>query len=283
MISPFSEPLAGIAVIVPSALNSQEGFMYFNKTLQWKHVDVKGIVSRNLNSKVLVENDARAAALAELCFVDQVNKLSNFVYILVCDGIGTGIVIGKQLYYGAHSLLGQFGAEVIKIDGRWEDFSEENTWEENASDAGVVNRYCELTDTPREHDTEQMMQRIIDLAHSRDLQAIKALKETARYLGVGIANINNGLDPERIIVGGKICQVWDLISPELIDQVKSQTNYQVVPLEELIIPSSLNSATFEGAKALLLQNLFGNQEDHSQKPSEEPLELGAPGLRVLRV
>lgn len=283
MIAPFSEPLAGVAVIVPSTLNSHTGFMYYNKTLQWKEVDVKGIIFRNLDCKVLVENDARAAALAELCFIDHVNELSNFVYILVCDGIGTGIVIGKQIYYGAHSLNGQFGAEVIKVNGRWENFSEESTWEENASDLGVVNRYCELTGTAREHDTEQLMQRIIDLARSGDEQAIKALKDTARYLGVGIANINNGLDPERIIVSGKICQVWDLIFPELLDQVKSQTNYEVVPLEELIIPSPLNSATFEGAKALILQSLFGSQEDHSRKPSEEPLELGAPGLRVLRV
>ena len=283
MIAPFSEPLAGVAVIVPSPLNSHTGFMYYNKTLQWKEVDVKGIIFRNLDCEVLVENDARAAALAELCFVDHVNELSNFVYILVCDGIGTGIVIDKQIYYGAHSLNGQFGAEVIKVNGRWENFSEESTWEENASDLGVTNRYCELTGTALEHDTEQLMQRIIDLAHSGDEQAIKALKETAHYLGVGIANINNGLDPERIVVSGKICQVWDLIFPVLLDQVKSQTNYQVVPLEELIIPSSLNSATFEGARALILQNLFGSQESHSRKPSQESLDPGAPGLRVLRV
>ncbi len=283
MITPFSEPLAGVAVIVPSALNSHTGFMYYNKTLQWKEVDVKGIVFRNLDCKVLVENDARAAALAELCFINHVNELSNFVYILVCDGIGTGIVIDKQIYYGAHSLNGQFGAEVIKVNGLGENVFEESTWEENASDLGVVNRYCELTGTAREHDTEQLMQRIIDLARSGDEQAIKALKETARYLGVGIANINNGLDPERIVVSGKICQVWNLIFPELLDQVKSQTNYEVVPLEELIIPSSLDSATFEGAKALILQSLFGSQDSHSRKPSEEPLERGAPGLRVLRV
>ncbi len=129
----------------------------------------------------------------------------------------------------------------------------------------------------------EVEKRIIDLARSGDEQAIKALRETARYLGVGIANINNGLDPERIVVSGKICQVWDLIFPVLLDQVKSQTNYEVVPLEELIIPSSLDSATFEGAKALILQSLFDSQDSLSRKPSEESLELGAPGLRVLRV
>jgi len=281
MIAPFSEPLAGVALIVPSPVNSHSGFIYYNKTLQWKEINVKEIILRNMDCKVLVENDARAAALAELCFVDHVNALSDIVYILVCDGIGTGIVVGKQIYYGAHSLNGQFGAEVIKINGCWEDFSEENTWEENASDLGVVNRYCELAGISREHNTEHLMQRIIDLAKSGNEDATKALKETARYLGVGIANINNGLDPERIVVGGKICQVWDLVFPELLDQVKSQTNYQVVPLEELIIPSSLSSATFEGARALILQDLFGNKESHPGKPYQESADPGAPGLRVL--
>jgi len=207
MIAPFSEPLAGVAVTVPSTLNSHRGFIYYNKTLQWKEVDVKEIILRNLDCKVLVENDARAAALAELCFVDHVNQLSNIVYILVCDGIGTGIVIGKQIYYGAHSLNGQFGAEVIKINGHWEDFSEEKTWEENASDLGVVNRYCELAGISREHDTEQLMQRIIDLAEALQLQHMRTvmlLGECARINRMLLEAMENGGDSEPLLVAEQV-------------------------------------------------------------------------------
>ena len=147
-----------------------------------------------------------------------------------------------------------------------EDFSEKNTWENLASDFGTVTRYCELEDIPREQDNEVQMQRIIDLAKRGDYHATRALKETARYLGVGIANINNGLDPERIIVGGKVVQAWDIIFPEMIQQVESLTLYQVVPLRDLIIPSSLNCVTLEGARALILQDLFGGFVINGRQP-----------------
>jgi len=266
MLKPFKEPCAGVSVIVPCMLNSTEGLIYWNNVLNWKDVNAKELVEKHVDCKVLIENDARAGALAELWFAEEANEISNFVFVLVCDGIGTGIVISKQLYYGAHFLDGQFYAEVIKIDTKGEDFSKKNTWENLASDFGTVTRYCELEDIPREQDTEVQMQRIIDLAKRGDYHATRALKETARYLGVGIANINNGLDPERIIVGGKVVQAWDIIFPEMIQQVESLTLYQVVPLRDLIIPSSLNCVTLEGARALILQDLFGGFVINGRQP-----------------
>ena len=53
--------------------------------------------------------------------------MSSFVYMLVTDGIGTGIVIGNQLYYGAHCLDGRVGAEIIRINGKWEELSRART------------------------------------------------------------------------------------------------------------------------------------------------------------
>ena len=257
MIRSFKGPLVGVAVIAPGFINSRAGYIYTDKVLDWGNVDVKGIVQQHIESKVFLEDCSRAGALAEIYFAPEARDLSDFVFINVSyTGIGTGIVISGRVYYGAYCMVGVFGKNVIKVDGRWEDFSLKDSWETNASDQGTVRRYCELTGTPVERDIDYQIERVINLAKDGDYQAVQALKETARELGVGIANINWGLGPERIIVGGKIVQVWEMVFPELIKQVDRLTPYQVTPVRDLVIPSSLDRYTFDGGRALVLQDLL---------------------------
>ncbi|HUU28689.1 MAG TPA: ROK family transcriptional regulator [archaeon] len=251
-----NKPFLGVSVIVPCSVDSYEGIIYQDEVLGWENVPVKRIVEEHIQSKVFVENNARAGALAEIYFAEEAYGLSDFVFVSFRYGIGTGIVISRRVYYGAHCMVGEFGANVIKIDGKWEDFSIEDSWENNASDVGTVRHYCELTGIPLERDIDRQLERIMNLAREGDHQAVQVLKETARELGVGIANINWGLGPERIIVGGKIVQVWEMIFPELIAQVERLTPYQVIPVRDLIIPSSLDRYTFDGARALILKELL---------------------------
>jgi len=258
----LSGRLAGVGISLPGLVDSVRGFLYTNDTLGWCDVDVRGIIEKQMGCKVFVENDAKAGALAELWFAEETRDLENFVFIWVCDGIGVGIVMNNSLYHGYSSLDGQFGHQLIKIDGRWEDVSGENTWEDNASEIGVLKRYSEHSGSQAGPDTEKETQLVIDLARSGDHSACRALKETARYLGVGIANINNGLGPQRIIVGGRLVQAWDLIFPEMLRQVERQTIYQMVPVRELIIPGSLSTAPFDGARAMVLRDLFGGYNLH---------------------
>ena len=255
----FSTPMVGIGVSVPSLVNHAEGIIYWDYSHDWANINVRQIVQEQAGCKVFVENDGRAGALAQLWFAPEARDLNNFVFLWVCEGIGVGLIINKTLYHGAYSLDGQFGQQLIKIDGKWEEITPNNTWEDNASDLAVVRRYNECSG--RNCDTgieaiEQNMQQVIDLARKGDHHAVRALKETARYLAVGIASINNGLGPERIIVAGKIVQVWDLAFPELIHQMELQTVFQVVPIRELFIPSSLKTPSFEGAQAMVLKDLF---------------------------
>jgi len=257
MMAPFEEPVAGISVIIPSVLNSPEGHVFWNYLLKWKDVPVKEIVGRHFDSPILTENDGRAGALAELWFGRESSSLSNFVFVLVCQGIGTGIIISRRIHYGAHFLPGQFYAGIVEINGRWENLSERDTWEDRASDLGVVIRYCEFSGEERDKNVERQMRRVIELAEEGDYHAIRALKETARYLGTGLANINNGLDPEKIIIGGLVTRVWNLIEPELFDQIRRQTPFPIVPLEQIIVPTTLENPTFMGARAMILQKMYG--------------------------
>lgn len=252
-------PMVGVGISAPSLANHVEGIIYLDHTHGWKNINVRQLVGQHVKCKVFTENDGKAGALAQLWFAEESKNLSSFVFLLINEGIGVGLVINKALYHGAYSLDGQFGQQLIKIDGKWEEINQNNTWEDNASDLGVVRRYCEYSGKNFKtdlEDIEENMQRVNDLALGGDHDAVRALKETARYLAVGIANINKGLGPERFIIAGKVVQVWDIVFPEMARQMELQTIYQVMPISELIIPSSLTRPTFEGSQALVLNDVF---------------------------
>ena len=258
MTSAYKVPNVGVGVSICVLVNHLEGAIYAHNSLKWPNVDVRGVMEKEIGCKVFVDNDGKAGALGELWFAPEAEDLSSFVFVWVCEGIGVGMVMNNDLYHGYHDLDGQFGPQLIKFDGNLEDIPKENFWEESASDLAMVNRYSEISGVPRGDNIEKDMQRLIDLARNGDSHAIRALKETARYLGVGIANINNGLGPERIIVGGKVVQVWDLGVPELIRQVEKQTLYKIIPPREVIVPSSLDSPPLQGAKAMVIREVFGS-------------------------
>ena len=255
----FSDPLVGVSVILPCPVNSREGSIYWSDSLLWKRVPVRQIIEQHIESNIFVENDARAGAMAEL-FFGSAHELTHFVYVLVCEGIGTGIVISKRLYYGSHSIVGEFGSEKSTIKIYHDEFSGRTFWENVASDLAAVKHYCKLTGKPLEMDIAKQMQQIIFLAKGGDQQAIQVLKDMARKLGECLANINWILNPERVIVGGKLTQVWDMIFPEFIAGVESQTPYQVTQLKEIFIPGRISQPTFEGAKAFILHNILSGWE-----------------------
>ncbi len=253
MLARFPESRAGVGVSCPGIIDSTRGFFYLNKSLDWRELDIRAAIEPRVGCKVLVENDAIAAACAELWLAPEARDLTSFVFIWLCEGIGVGMVFNRAVYHGRTSLEGHFGDQVI---GGGRADANGDTWEALASDTGTVHRWSELTGGGPETDIESGMQRVIDLARSGDCRARKLLRETARHLGTGIANINNGLGPERIILGGKILQAWELIRPELVAEVDRRTNYKAFPLEELIIPSSLPDAPFDGARSLVIADLF---------------------------
>ncbi len=257
MMQDFSQPIAGVSVIIPAVLNSSSGLIYWNLALDWEDFNCLKLIESYFDCPVFVENDAKAGAVAELWFADEVQGLSDFVYVLVCEGVGSGIVIHGKLFNGAHYLDGKFYSGIVEIDGDFEGPSRGTIWEDKASFEGIVDRYCQLTGETRTADFGSQAIGIIDLAIEGNSQARIALRESAKWLGAGLANINNGLDPERIILAGHLGKAWKLVYPELLTQLRARAPHPMEHLPDLIVPCSLENPTFSGARALVLQHMLG--------------------------
>jgi predicted NBD/HSP70 family sugar kinase len=97
---------------------------------------------------------------------------------------------------------------------------------------------------------------ILELAGRGDLIALEALKQTASYLGLGLAPIIYALNPEAIIIGGRMAEVWSLVEKQMIDSCARRVSSLYLESTK-IFPSTLHTKpSLMGAVALVLAQNF---------------------------
>lgn len=217
LIKKNSGSIEGVGISVPGVVDVERKVAFFIPHFKWRDIQIGKKFEDALGLPIRVDNDANAVAQAELWFGQQseINENRDFITILVKEGIGTGIVFDGQVYQGKNGTAGEFGhmtigqgAPVTCATGSRE------CWEAFASERAAVARYTKMVSNNGTKPTINM-EGLVDLALEGDKDARETLKITAKYLGVGIANIIQAMGPESIIVAGTITKVWSLIIEDL--------------------------------------------------------------------
>lgn len=246
---------AAVGVSVPGLIRRDTGEVAVSPNLEWTNTPVKAILEEKLKLPVYVENDANAAAFSELWYgpLDEI-RVKTLLYILVVDGLGTGLIIDGRLHVGSQIGLGGFGHMSIEPNGEVCSCGRRGCWETLASESATIARYHRLMNNKNGSMTTSITD-LIGFANRGDEKALAALKATAEYLGEGIANLAHGLSPEIIVIGGNISVAWNLIAPIIKEKVKSR--YLVPSVAKIDIrPASVNRPGLFGAIPVALQNFF---------------------------
>jgi len=252
--------LEGVGVSVRGLVNSREGVVERGNDPAWTKIPVREFLEERLKLPVFVENNVRAAAFAEYHYGNpDVMDAHCLLLVKVDEGIGVSMVVEGELYYGQHMAAGEFGQMVIADVGSSARHDRPGCLEKLASDTATCERYRQLGGArrcPVTGDVTAGVRRICHLALAGDRAAAKALQETARYLGIGIANIVWGLDPDAVILDGAITEAWSLVAPIIADQFPDGSEF--LNFRNLILrPSALEGqASIRGAAALPFQALF---------------------------
>jgi N-acetylglucosamine repressor len=248
--------IEGIGISLPGVVDPETGNLYVPH-FSWRNEPIAETLTQATSLPVSIDNDANAAALAELWFGrPEIRKVRDFILVLVEEGVGTGIVFDGQVYSGEGGTAGEFGhmtigtgAPVACAVGSTE------CWEAFASERAALARYQKLSRSNGNDDVN--FTKLMDLALRGDRNARAALKETARYLGIGIANLIQGLAPEAVIVAGPIAHAWKVIVEDLKTSVDSSIcrGFPSTP----ILDSTLGSQpTLMGALSLVLASKFAS-------------------------
>jgi predicted NBD/HSP70 family sugar kinase len=254
-----SGAVAGVGISLPGLVDPSTGRAVFIPFFRWRDWAIAEEIERATGLKASVDNDANAAALAELWFGrPEVSDSRDFIIALVAEGIGTGIVFDGQIYRGERGAAGEFGHMIVGQNGPVAcSCGSRDCWEAFASERSAVARYLENT---RAAESESVsFDDVMERALGGEPAAIDALTETAHYLGIGISNLIVGLSPEAVVVGGRITRAWPIVAPSLEETIQRSIRRGLPSAR--IVASTLSEPTLMGAISLVLARKFGLAED----------------------
>ena len=250
--------IEGIGVCVPGLVDPETGAALFIPHFKWRNWALASDLHEMTGLPVTTDNDANAAALAELWLGrPEIRDVRDFILVLVEEGVGTGIIFDGQVYQGVAGAAGEFGHMTI---GRGAPVAcaagSEKCWEAFASERSALARYKQRRGAAADSDIS--FRKLMDNALAKDNAAKEALLETAHYLGLGISNLTKGLSPEAVILAGDIARVWPLISDELKSTLAENTICSGLPSAPVFASTLGDDTRLMGALSLVLARKFAS-------------------------
>ena len=234
-----------MGISVGGPLNVKRGILHNPPHLGWGTVHLLDEMRKRFKCPIKVEHDAKAGAIAEF-ELGAGKGLKNIVFLTLGTGLGAGIIINGQIYRGSNNTAGEIGHIRISDHGP-SVYGKVGSWESYCSGEGIAKLANHMF--PDQFDKKITTQEISKLANSGDEKATKVLRESGKYLGIGMANLFDILDPDRIILGSlslRLPSVWleeakRMVKREALDGenavkkiVKSQLGEQIGDYSALI-------------------------------------------------
>ena len=213
-ISP--DKLMGIGVSLPGIVDSQKGISH--TYLKIEDTTIKEYFEKIFNVKVRIEHDVKSMTLGEL-YYGKDKGLENGLYLNFGWGLGLGIIINKELYYGKDSYSGEFGHIPVVPNGELCYCGKIGCLETVASGRAITKNVIEKISAGASSIILKKISApenigpldILKAANKGDQFSIEILEEAGKYLGIGIAMLINIFNPEKIIIGGTFTQVASYI------------------------------------------------------------------------
>jgi predicted NBD/HSP70 family sugar kinase len=244
----------GVGVSVAGIVHASEYRIAYASNLGWKNVDMKAAFQDHLSGDEIfeVENDAKSAALAERLLGTTPLGAKNIVFVSIGPGIGAGIMVQGRLLDGRAHAAGEIGHMTVVDGGEPCTCGNRGCWELYASERAPIRWFNETSHAA----PITTLQPVIDSARSGNTNALKALQLWGQHVGVGVGNVISILDPDVVIIGGSITQVWDIVSTD-IHEAAHDWGVFARQRTTTILPTSLkDSPPLLGAAALAIRGIF---------------------------
>ncbi|WP_188888371.1 ROK family protein [Paenibacillus radicis (ex Gao et al. 2016)] len=190
--SPYG--IVGIGVGVPGIVDDK-GAMLFAPNLDWKQVELQNILEERFQVPVTIDNEANAGAQGEQKY-GAGRGIAHQIYVSVGIGIGTGIILNKELYKGASGFSGELGHLSIEYNGKPCRCGNEGCWELYASENALLERA-----KPLGFDN---LEDLLQAAEGGNDEVKQLFHSIGDYLGAGISNIVNVFNPDVVIIGNRM-------------------------------------------------------------------------------
>ncbi|GAA3787990.1 ROK family transcriptional regulator [Streptomyces chiangmaiensis] len=192
----------GVGVSVPGQVDRDRGVCAYAANWDWHDVPLLDLLAEHIDHPLYLDNPLRACTVAELWF-GAARGRGDAVVVNLGTGVGAGLALGGGLHRGVSNSAGEWGHTTLVLDGRLCHCGNHGCVETYVGALGIMLNLRELSPrSPLLHPEDQTAT-IDALARgvaAQDPVAFEVLRETARYLGAGISDLVNLLNPEVVVL-----------------------------------------------------------------------------------
>jgi glucokinase len=251
-------PVVAVSIMVPGAVDCANAVVVQAPNLpSLVNFPLKAELEQRLGWPVYLENDANAAVVGEM-WMGAARGCRDVMSVTLGTGVGGGVIIDGKLWRGSHGSAGEIGHTTVDpFSGLKCKCGSIGCLELFASATAIVRMTREtmslFPETSLKSD-ELTAEMVYDAGQKGDELALAVLKRSGMYLGIGLANLINLIDPQIIVLTGGVVNGWDLFAGEMYRQVEERAFRTTAKQVKIAKAECGDNAGLLGAARLALQD-----------------------------
>lgn len=254
--------IAGVGIGAPGPLNREKGIVVVAPNLGWRDYPLRDEISKRVGLPATLDNDANCATLGEW-WQGAARGARHVVGLTIGTGIGGGIIIDGRLHHGASDVAGEIGHTTIDVNGRYCRCGNYGCLEAYASGPAIAQRAREALERDEisslpslvDGDVSRLTAAdVYDAAKQGDALAREIVRDTATFLGSGIANLLNVFNPDVVVIAGGVTQAGEPLFDPLRAEVRRRAFRPAVEACRIVPGELPGTAGVVGAVATFLDS-----------------------------
>lgn len=218
----------GVGIGAPGPLDRDRGVVLLTPNLGWRDVPLRDRMAELTGLPATLDNDANCATYGEF-WIGAARGARNVVGMTIGTGIGGGLILDGKLYHGSSDMAGEIGHTTIDQTGRrcgcgnygcLEAYASGPAIAERAREALAFDQASLLPELVSGDLTRISAQTVYEAAGKGDAVALEVVRDTARFLGTGIANLLNIFNPDVVVIAGGVTQAGEALFAPLRAEVR---------------------------------------------------------------
>jgi glucokinase len=210
--------LAGIGIGVPGFIRLKEGLITNSNNLAClENFPIRDEIERRLSARVILENDANAAALGEK-WMGAGRAVEDLVLLTLGTGIGGGVIAGGRVLHGYLGMAGELGHLTVVPNGNPCGCGNRGCLEKHAS-ATAISAMAGLLHLGDNLSPKEVHQFAVD----GDERARRVYQIMGEMLGIALAMLVNTFNAPLYLLSGGILPAWDFFAPKMLEVARERS------------------------------------------------------------
>ena len=264
LLSATDKPILGIGIGASGIIDTHKGIVIQAVNFDWYDLSLRDLIEERFNFPVYLANDNDVSALAEYTYGRYKNS-SELVIVAVGYGIGAGIIINHQLFFGHGFSAGEIGHVTVVENGERCRCGKFGCLETVASSRTIVKQAQAIAQTNPDSLLLRFAPSVEDINIDVVVQAFEAgdltlkpvVDEVTHYLGIALANLIGVLSVPHILFSGSVAGFGQPLLDILQEEIDRRSFAASVSNTKVELASFKENGVLLGTAALILSQELG--------------------------